>query len=59
LVAVVGLGARFAGLGAGLVSGGALGWADWAVLAGVPCAAVLLAMATARGAVLVALRRML
>lgn len=59
LIAVAVLGARFAGLGAGLIAGGALGWGDWAVLALVPVAAVVLAMLTARLSVLFALRRML
>jgi cell division transport system permease protein len=59
LVAIVVLGARFAGLGAGLIAGGALGWVDWLVLALVPLAAVVLAMITARLSVLFALRTML
>ena len=53
------LGTRFAGLGAGLVGAGALGWTDWAVLAMVPLGAVALAMATAQGSVRAALRGML
>ncbi|HWU01801.1 MAG TPA: cell division protein, partial [Novosphingobium sp.] len=53
------VGQRFAGLGAGMVAGGALVWSDWAVLALIPLAAVFLAMATARLSVLAALRRML
>jgi cell division transport system permease protein len=52
LLAVAVLGTRFAGLGAGLIAGGALGWADWLVLALVPVAAALLAMLTARLTVL-------
>ena len=59
LAAVLLLGERFAGLGAGLVSGGALGWADWLLLALIPLAGVVLAMVTARLAVTRALRRML
>ncbi len=59
LVAVLFLGERFAGLGAGLVSGGALGWADWLLLALIPLGGVVLAMLTARIAVTRALRRML
>lgn len=59
LVVVVLLGRQFASLGAGLVSGGALAWTDWALLALVPLAGMLLAMLTARIAVTRALRRML
>ena len=59
LVAVLLLGRQFAGLDAGLVSGGALGWPDWLVLALVPVGGVVLAMLTARWTVLRALRRML
>lgn len=59
LAAVLFLGARFAGLGAGLVAGGALGWIDWVLLALVPVAGVLLAMLTARVTVLRALKKML
>jgi len=58
-IAVFALGARFAGLGAGLLGGGALGLLDWAVVALVPLAAVGLAMLTARLSVLIALRKML
>jgi|GEM_PF-66307 len=58
-IAVIVLGARFAGLGAGLLTGGALGLLDWAVVALVPVAAVVLAMVTARLSVLAALRKML
>lgn len=53
------VGQRFAALGAGLVEGGALGWADWVVLALVPFAAMALAMITARLSVMHALRKML
>jgi cell division transport system permease protein len=53
------LGRQFAGLGAGLVESGALGWADWALLALVPLAAAALAMTTARLTVMHALRKML
>jgi len=53
------LGERFAGLGAGLVGGGALVWADGLVLLLVPLGAVLLAMLTARLCVRAALRAML
>ena len=59
LIAVLLLGRQFAGLGAGLVSGGALGWIDWVLLALVPLAGVALAMITARLTVLRALREML
>jgi len=59
LVAVLLLGQQFAGLDAGLVSGGALGWLDWLLLALVPVGGVGLAMLTARFTVLRALRRML
>jgi cell division transport system permease protein len=59
LVAVLLLGQRFAGLDAGLVNGGALGWVDWLLLALVPVGGVGLAMLTARWTVLRALRRML
>ncbi|MFN9580344.1 MAG: cell division protein FtsX [Novosphingobium sp.] len=59
LVAVLLLGQQFAGLDAGLVSGGALGWLDWLLLALVPVGGVGLAMLTARWTVLRALRRML
>ncbi|MCB2079089.1 MAG: cell division protein [Novosphingobium sp.] len=53
------LGKRFAGLGAGLVDNGALGWVDWLLLGLVPLAAVVLAMLTARLTVMHALRKML
>jgi len=59
LGAVLGLGSRFAALGAGLIIGGVLGPVDWLVLALVPLAAVVLAVLTARWAVLAALRKML
>jgi len=59
LVAVLFLARRFAGLGAGLVSGGALQWYDWVLLALIPVAGVVLAMITARFTVLAALRKML
>jgi cell division transport system permease protein len=57
--AVVLLGRQFAALGSGMVSGGGLAWIDWLLLAAVPLAGVLIAMATARFTVLAALRRML
>lgn len=59
LVAVLFLGNRFSSLGAGLVAGGALDWTDWVLLALVPVGGVLLAMLTARIAVLRALKGML
>lgn len=59
LVVVLFLARRFASLGAGLVSQGALGWQDWVVLALVPVIAVALAMVTARLTVVRTLRRML
>ena len=59
LAAVLLLGRQFAGLDAGLISGGALGWIDWLLLALVPVGGVGLAMLTARWTVLRALRRML
>lgn len=59
LVVILLLGRRFAGLGAGLVEQGSLGWIDWVLLAMVPLAAAALAMATARFTVMHALRKML
>lgn len=59
LVVVLLLGRQFGGLGAGLVSSGALGWSDWILLALVPVAGVALAMFTARQTVLRALKTML
>jgi cell division transport system permease protein len=59
VAAVLVLGRRFAGLGAGLIAGGALGWLDWALMVLIPLAAVVLAVVTARVTVLSALRRML
>jgi len=53
------LGGQFAQLGSGMVAGGGLGPADWALLAAIPVAGVALAMLTARLTVLRALRRML
>ena len=53
------LGRRFAGLGAGMVDGGALGLSDWLLLALIPLIAVLLAMVTARLTVLRSLAKML
>lgn len=59
VVVILFLGRRFAGLGAGMVESGALGWSDWLLLAMVPVAAALLAMLTARLTVMHALRKML
>lgn len=59
LVVILSLGRRFAGLGAGMVSSGALVWTDWLLLALVPLLAAGLAMVTARLTVMHALRKML
>lgn len=59
MVVVLFLGRRFAGLGAGMVDGGALLWFDWLILAIIPIAGVALAMATARITVMRTLREML
>jgi cell division transport system permease protein len=59
VIVILFLGRRFAGLGAGLVESGALGWTDWVLLALVPLAAAVLAMMTARFTVMHALRKML
>jgi cell division transport system permease protein len=53
------LGQQFAALGSGMVSGGGLMLADWLVIATVPLAGVLLALATARITIALALRDML
>lgn len=53
------LGRSFAALQAGIVTGGVLGWQDWAVLLVVPVAAVILATLTARWTVVGALKGML
>jgi cell division transport system permease protein len=59
LVVILFVGRRFAGLGAGMIDNGALGWSDWLLLALVPVTAAGLAMLTARLTVLHALRKML
>ncbi len=59
VVVIVLIGRRFAGLGSGMASSGALGWTDWLVVALVPIAGLVLAMITARWTVLRALERML
>ena len=53
------LGQQFAGLGSGLVAGGALALRGWLAIAAVPLAGVLLAILTARITVTGALRKML
>jgi cell division transport system permease protein len=53
------LGRQFAALDSGMVSGGGLGLGDWLVLAAIPLAGVLLALATARITIALALRDML
>ncbi len=53
------LGQQFAALDSGMVSGGGLGLADWAAIAAIPVAGVLLAIATARITIVLALRDML
>lgn len=58
-VVILFLGRRFAGLGAGLVDGGALRAFDWGLLALIPLFAVVLATVTARITVLHSLRKML
>lgn len=58
-VAIFVLARQLAALGAGLATGGALGWLDWLVLALVPLVGVGVAMLTARLTVLRALRKML
>ena len=59
VVVIMFLGRRFAGLGAGMVNGAALGLGDWVLLALVPVIATVLAMVTARLTVMHALRKML
>ena len=59
LVVVVFFGQRFAGLGAGLVNGGALGVLEWLLLALIPVFGVILAIITARLTVMRTLQRML
>lgn len=59
IVVILFLGRRFAGLGAGMVDQGALGWFDWLLLGLVPVVAVILATVTARITVMRTLRKML
>lgn len=59
LTVIVLLGRTFAALQAGIVTGAALTWLDWGLLALIPVAAALVAMLTARWTVMRALRGML
>ena len=59
VMVIVLIGRRFASLGSGMASNGALGWSDWLIVALVPIAGLALAMITARWTVLRALERML
>ncbi len=58
-IAVLLLGRQFAELGSGMVAGGGLGVGDWAAVAAIPVAGVMIAMLTARLTVLSALRKIL
>ena len=59
LAAILLLGRQFAALGSGMVAGGGLGMFDWAAIASIPLAGVVIAMFNARLTVLAALRKML
>jgi cell division transport system permease protein len=59
LAAVWLLGQQFAALDSGMAGGGALGVPDWVAIAAVPVAGVLLALATARLTIALALKDML
>jgi cell division transport system permease protein len=59
LAAILLLGRQFAELGSGMVSGGGLGWIDWAAIGLIPVAGVLIAILTARITVMTALRKIL
>ena len=59
LAAVWLLGQQFAALDSGMAGGGGLDAADWLVIAAIPLAGVLLALATARMTIALALRDML
>ena len=59
VAAILVLGRQLAGLGSGLIAGGALAPQDWIAIALVPIVGVLLAIVTARITVIGALRRML
>ena len=58
-VVVTLLGRTFGALQAGIITGGALGWGDWVLLALIPIAAVGIATLTARWTVMRALKGML
>lgn len=58
-VVIMLLGRSFSALQAGIVTGSALGWTDWAAIALIPIAVAALATVTARWTVMRALRRML
>ena len=58
-IVVILIGNRFAVLGSGVASGGALSWVDWAIVALVPVAGTVLATLTARITVLRTLARLL
>lgn len=53
------LGQQFAALDSGMVAGGGLGLADWLILASIPVAGAVLALATARITIALALKAML
>jgi len=59
IVVIALLGRSFAALQAGIVTGSALGWTDWAAIALIPVVVAALATVTARWTVMRALRRML
>lgn len=59
VIVVLFFGRRFAGLGAGLVNGGALGWVDWLLLVLIPIIGVAIAVLTARITVMRSLNEML
>jgi cell division transport system permease protein len=53
------LGQQFSGLDSGMIGGGGLRWQDWAIVATIPFAGVLLALVTGRITISMALRKML
>ena len=57
--ALFALGSQFAALDSGMVAGGGLQMADWALLAAIPFSGMLLALLTTRITVVAALRKML
>ncbi len=59
LAAIFVLGQQLAGLGSGLVAGGAFGLLDWVAIVAIPVIGILLAVITARLTVIAALRRMI